>query len=125
MSYHGILVDTSLEDTSLLGSVTTLAMKTVTSGSSPWCLRLIDIEDQQLDHFLSLASDIIKPGWYLHCYNNHELIVVYKNKVLRFDLLDRSRWQQAISYGRGLGIPTEQLDFWPYQIKQEQTWLAT
>lgn len=126
MIYRGIIVDNSLEDTSLVGTVKTLTMKCVTtSNGSSWFLRLVAVSEKKLDQFLALASDLIRPGWYMHFYNHHHLIVVFKDQVFRFPISDKRSWQQAINYGKHLGIKAEQLDFWPHRLKDEQAWLTT
>lgn len=126
MSYRGIIVDNSLEDTSLLTAVKTVTAKKMASDSgSPWYLRLVTISDKQLNDFLTMASDLIKPGWYMHLYNDRYLIVVFKDQVFRLPIKDKRSWRKAIDYGQRLGIKTEQLDFWPHEPRQEQTWLTS
>ena len=125
MSYHGIIVDNSLEDTSLIAGIKTLTVKRIqTATNSPWYLRLVIVQEKQIEKFLTLLSELIRPGWYTHFYNSEHLIVVFRDQVFRFPISDKRSWRQATSYGKQVGIPMAQLDFWPHQIKQEQAWLS-
>lgn len=125
-NYRGIIVDNSLEDTSLLAGIKTVAMKRSTGNSdTPWYLRLVSIPEHQLDSFLKLLSELIKPGWYTHFYNDQHLIVVFRDQVFRFPIQDKRSWRQAREYGRWQGIKSAQLDFWPHRQTQEQAWLLT
>ena len=45
-----------------------------------------------------------KPG-------NSKIEVVFKNKIFSIDYSEKSTWKEAISYGKSVGIPEEQLDF--------------
>lgn len=40
-----------------------------------------------------------------------EMKVVYKNKIFDLKISDKSTWDDALTYGRSIGIPEEQLDF--------------
>lgn len=53
---------------------------------------------------------LLRQEFYLHFYCGNELIVVYRNKVF-LATSDKSTWEEAQSYGRGLGIVSKQLDF--------------
>ncbi len=124
MSYRGIIVDNSLEDTTLVAAVKTLAVRHSAADGATWTMRLVTVSEDQINHFVSLASDLIKPGWYMHFYNNQYLIVIFKDRVFRFLISDKRSWQAAVSYGKNIGIKAEQLDFWPHAHQQEQSWLS-
>lgn len=123
MNYHGIIVDNSLEDTSLIAAIKTISMKRLMQNHTPWYLRLVTVTEQQLDQFLKLISEVIKPGWYTHFYNDQYLIVVFRDQVFRFPINDKRSWRQAMIYGKHVGIKPEQLDFWPHTPHHEQQWL--
>ena len=44
-------------------------------------------------------------------YQSDEIKVIFKNKVFTIKFSDKSTWSEAISYGKSIGIPEEQLDF--------------
>lgn len=47
----------------------------------------------------------------MHFWNADDVIAVFSNKLFRFKHSDKSTWNEAIEYGKSLGIPKEQLDF--------------
>lgn len=53
----------------------------------------------------------LKDRWYMHFWKGENITVYFKGK--KFDIFGkyRSTWQNAIDYGKSIGIPEEQLDF--------------
>lgn len=37
--------------------------------------------------------------------------VIFKNKIFEIKFSDKSTWNEAVAYGKSIGIPDEQLDF--------------
>ncbi len=64
-----------------------------------------------------------KSGWYGHFYNDQELIVVFKDQVFKV-APHKSTWTPIIEYGQTLGIPEDQLDFWPNRFQDEIHYFA-
>jgi hypothetical protein len=58
----------------------------------------------------------IAHSFYFHLYNEEELIIVFKERIFEVKP-DKSQFGEIIEYGRGLGIPMNQLDFIPYQFE--------
>ena len=56
--------------------------------------------------------------YYSHFYNDEEMIVIFKDKVFKIKP-HISTWTPIIDYGKTLGIPKEQLDFWPNRFQDE------
>ena len=100
MKYLGIIVKESLTDIEVLKGFEILSAKTVGSENDPWnIVKVIGTKKQ-----ITLLKNYIKNAWYAHFWNNKEMIVVYKDKII----LDND---EAIKYGLSVGIPKEQLDF--------------
>ena len=102
--YTGVIVQQSLLDSSLIGKFKVL--KTWSEGD--WVLHKVQIEYEKI-------SDIQKslaPGpWYIHFWsgNNDDIIVIYKNAVFTIKASDKSTWDEAVSFGKSINTPSEQL----------------
>ena len=57
-------------------------------------------------------------NFYSHLYDDEILYVIYKEKIFKLKT-HASTWNVAIIYGKQLGIPEEQLDFWPNRFQDE------
>jgi hypothetical protein len=104
--YTGIIVDNSLTEPSVLNSLNII--KTWQDGS--WILHKVQVTEPQIKQ---ISDNLAEGSWYTHFWNESEseIIVIFKNKVFTIDVKDHSTWQEAIMYGKSLGIPIEQLDF--------------
>ncbi len=117
-SYHGIILDSAFEDPNYPYSFKIFAKRKSTT--NPWILIGIEIKESELEKSISdiqlnMKSD--KP-YYSHLYNDEDLVVIFKNKVFKVKS-HSSTWKPIIEYGQLLGIPKEQLDFWPNRVQDE------
>ena len=102
--YKGIIIEESLEDVRDLSSFSILE----TNVSGTWHIHTVEANEQAI---LRLP-ELLKAGtWYAHFWTGDDVIAVFHEKVFRFKHSDISTWADALSYGRSLGIPDEQLDF--------------
>jgi hypothetical protein len=104
--YIGIIVENSLTDLSCLKVLK--IMNTWQDGT--WILHKVEITEVQIEQ---LAACINGGPWYTHFWDTakENIIVVFKNKTFPIKAQDRATWNDAVVYGRNLGIPLEQLDF--------------
>ena len=102
----GTLIENSLADKSILKSLKIER----TWQSSNWILHSVLIRPEQLPE---LAHSLIDGPWYTHFWEpgKSNIQVVFKDIQFEIDVRDRSTWAKAITYGKKLGIPEEQLDF--------------
>ena len=63
------------------------------------------------EKFIDELSESLKDEWYVDLNTNQEKIIVFKNKVIRYDFGDSMGKQQAIDYCRNIGIPESQIDW--------------
>jgi len=123
MNYHGIIINVSLKDKSLLKSLEIIGQKKALLN---WLvLYKVSIRPDSLDStILNLQSNLVERFWfyvphfYCHFYRDDELIVVFKKKVFRVKT-DPATWQNVIAFGISLGIPAKQLDFHPCRFEDE------
>ena len=85
----------------------------------------VEVNPSDLEYIISsLQSNMAthfffrKMEFYAHFYREQELIAVFKQKIFRMTpCLDS--WDEAIMYGREIGIKPEQLDFKPCRVEDE------
>ncbi len=53
----------------------------------------------------------VKPKWYMHFWNEKELVIVFKDRLFTCTRNDVDSIRQAVEYGKTQGIAEEQLDF--------------
>ena len=80
----------------------------------------ITIEDLELADAINNIQKMMKTDkpYYSHFYNDEKVLVVFKDKVFEATS-HKSTWKSIIEYGKHLGIPEEQLDFWPNRFQDE------
>ena len=116
MDYHGIIVDESQKDITILNKLKILGKKTSSNGK--WVLYKIGIAPEKLEKSIKQLQENMNGGFYFHFYRENELIVVFKKKIFRITT-EKSGWSDVIAYGKSLGIPEKQLDFFPCRIEDE------
>jgi len=106
---QGTIVENSLTDPSVLKEI--LLLKSWQDGT--WKLHQVNLDREQA---LNLASYIADGPWYMHFWEpeSDDVLVVYKNKTFDIKHSDKLTWQDAVAYGKSIGIPDAQLDFLIY-----------
>lgn len=116
--WHGIVLDTEFIDPQVTRKYKTFAQRK--SKTNPWTLIGIEIQNNQFDNAINEIQTNLKADepYYVHFYNDDELIVIFKEKVIRVKP-DKSTWGPIIAFGETLSIPEAQLDFWPNRFQDE------
>jgi hypothetical protein len=114
--YHGILLDMAFQDKAYPEKFKVFSK--ITSGD--WTLYGVEIEADGLKKIVSDIRENMRSdqGYYLHLYNDEDLIVIFKNRVFEVTSHESS-WGKVIEYGKQSGIPDVQLDFWPNRFQDE------
>ncbi|MFZ2484338.1 MAG: hypothetical protein WAX80_03545 [Minisyncoccia bacterium] len=104
--YKGTIVENSLIDKNILEKV----QITKTWQDEDWILYDVLVEENQL---YELGKSLADGPWYMNFWipEGDEMKVVYKDKIFDLKISDKSTWDDALVYGRSIGIPEEQLDF--------------
>jgi len=121
--YHGIIINLSLRDKNIFKTLNIIGRKNVFFN---WLvLYKVSVQPESMDSTIQkLQSDLVERFWfyfphfYCHFYRADELIIVFKERIFRVNP-DPSTWQEVIAYGRSLGIPAKQLDFFPCRVEDE------
>jgi hypothetical protein len=116
--YHGIILDMAFNDTSYPKKLKLFAKRK--SSSNGWILYGIEIADDKFDKTIKEIQTNMKSDkpYYSHFYNDEIMIVIFKGKLFKVKP-HISTWSPVIKYGKTLGIPAEQLDFWPNRFQDE------
>lgn len=116
--YHGIIIKESLLDQSILNNMRILGC--MRAGS--WTLLRVGVEKEQLKRIMELVQLNLRTEnsvpYYAHFYRGNELIVVFPQQVF-YMKPDSKTWSQAVTYGKSLGIPENELDFSPCKFEEE------
>ena len=102
----GTIIENSLSDKSILGKLKILETREV----GDWVLHDVLVEEAEAPE---LAKYLSTGPWYIHLWTSgeDEFVVLFKDRMFRVKQSDKSTWQDAIAYGKSIGIPQEQLDF--------------
>ncbi len=116
--YHGIILDVQFVDPLFPETLNYFAKKK--SKINPWTIYGVSIKAQDFERTVQTIQKNMKldKPYYAHFYRENELMVVFKEKIFRV-ASHNATWTPVIDYGVKMGIPKEQLDFWPNRFQDE------
>lgn len=121
--YHSITIEESLRSPKVLDNYKIL--RTKFSEKKNWHLHIVKIPEPIERAIKEIQEAMVKnKPYYFHIYDEGKnLIVVFKEEIFRLDPADKSTWQEARAYGASkLNIPTDELNFYPTKISEEEEW---
>lgn len=104
--YKGIIIEESLIDNKCLDGIEVI--KTQITKERKWTLKTVNITKEKIQY---LSSKIKSNSYYMHFWNDKDVIVVFRDKIFEIDYDNKQTWNDAIEYGISIGIPREQLNF--------------
>jgi len=122
MDYHGVIIEESLEDKSVLKEVKTISTKVEpitdehkTPWIKQWTLHTVEISEEKADDVANQLSQNLdkEHSWYSDFKNEKFHYIIYRSKVFKVDLQNPVLYRDAKQYGISLGIPEYQVDFAP------------
>jgi len=121
--YFGIVIEQSLADPAFSGTLDVAVRRQDPNGS--WVFLLVRIAPERLTGELERIRLAIarEEPWYAHFFSGDDLAVVFADAIFRMTT-DSASWQVAVDHGLALGIPAEQLDFWPRTAAQVEEMLG-
>ena len=119
---HAIIIEESLERPEILNSYKIL--RTKFSSQANWRLHIVEVPDSEKTIAEIQEVMIQSKPFYFHIYDEGEtLVVVFKKRFFKLDPNNEKTWHDAKFYGgKILGIPAEELDFFPHKISLEDSW---
>lgn len=116
--FKGLLIKESLRDRAVLDRLTITKeeswdIENPAEGQSPvWHVAWFEILDDQIDAMTkNLSASLADGKWFLEISNDEQMIVVFPGKIFSYQKGDAAARQEAVGYGRTLGIPVQQLDW--------------
>lgn len=108
--YIGTIVEESLKDSRILNdlSIKNVRISNAENPKDRWHLYRVEVSEDQATQ---LASELKPEKWYMHFWQDDDVIAVFPDATFRFKHSDKSTWSEAIHHGQSLDIPIEQLDF--------------
>ena len=115
MVWHGILVATGFIGEEIVHKINVIG---VTTGGH-WMLMKIEAHEDELEELTDVVQRCMKDNFYTHFYNESgDLKVVFKDRI--FDIKsDKNTWKEAVNHGLRIGIPKEQMYFYPHKFEDE------
>lgn len=110
MKYQGIIVEESLKDNRLLNEIEILSVRISSADAieDRWHIYKVLVSKDEIE---KIANELKTELWYMHFWHNDDVIAVFPKRFFEFKHSDSASWQEAIDYGKSLGIPESQLDF--------------
>lgn len=112
--WKGVIIDESLDDTSLLDMVTEVGyLESLLEGEDEkgvMHFRQFEISDDKKDIFVNTAKKSIKQGWYIHICRDGTMIIIFKDRVFEFTESEKDKIKSAKDYGISMDILPEQLE---------------
>lgn len=108
--YIGTIVEESLKDNRILNNlnIKNVLISNADDPADRWHLYKVEVSEDQA---VQLASALKPNKWYMHFWQDDDVIAVFPNATFRFKHSNKSTWDTAIQHGQSLNIPVEQLDF--------------
>lgn len=122
MTYHGTIIEESLENKDILKNVKTLGteVEDVTDNHQTpwikqWTLHKVEIPESEADSVaqnISQSLDRAHGGsWYADYKNDTTHYIIFRDKVFKVDRKSKEQYDEVTKYGISLGIPDYQVDF--------------
>lgn len=120
--YKGVIIEESLEDTSILKKIKTTKIKIEkvrerhqTPWIDQWTLHYVEIPEKQAEKIAKEISKVLdsKHAWYADFKNKTHHYIIFRNKVFYINRKSGIAYDKAKRYGIALGIPEYQVDFSP------------
>lgn len=110
--WKGIALDEAFEDRRIYGLVEVVSKKVKKTeakyGTNLFHVNCIEVEEQNLQNVLEVASYTLFTGWYLYVVREDVLKIVFRGKIFEITKGNDAQLQQVREYATELGL-TEQL----------------
>jgi hypothetical protein len=97
----------------IVDKITRVAPAEPVPGQPPtWTLIEFSVEATWVDTLARSLAEALDTGpWYVEFHTHAETFVVFHGRIFRFPRDDSEQHDIAAAYGRGQGVPDEQLDW--------------
>ncbi|MBI4057914.1 hypothetical protein HY405_01175 [Candidatus Microgenomates bacterium] len=116
--FEGLILKESLKDEKVLGLVNVVKTETWNVKNAEknqpkvWHAIYVEGESEKANEVAeTLSKALSSPGWYTNLSTDKHIFVIFPNKVFKYVTGDKEKREEAIKYGRKIGIPESQLDW--------------
>lgn len=124
MNYKGVIIEESLNNSSILKEVNILDTKVEavtpehqTPWLKQWTLDTVEVPEDKAEDIAEKLSKSLdyshNSSWYTDFKNDNYHFIIFQDKVFKIRLDDDEGFKEAKQYGISLGIPEYQVDFAP------------
>ena len=79
---------------------------------SVWTALSFEVDDAEADAIVAELSYALKsPGWYIDAQLGDEMIVIFPDRIFRYQRSDQTGKAEAQAYAGTIGIPSSQIDW--------------
>jgi hypothetical protein len=118
LTFTGLLLQESLEDTSILDRLNVTKVEIWEPGDRGepggpiWTATYFEGDDDAADTTAELISRAMKPSfWYANIHLDVDEIVIFSGKVFRYVRGDAQARKAPEDYARSVGVPEHQIDW--------------
>lgn len=76
-----------------------------------WTAISFENSDEKIEIVLETIKSNLKTFWYVDISDESKKYIIYPGKIISYYLNDKNGMQEAIDYGKSIGIPDSQLDW--------------
>jgi len=89
----------------------------VPEDASPiWHTNEYHVPNEKINDLLHILEQQVKPTWYIHAFNDENLIVVLQGKSFCISLHKDDTWNEMIAYGKSVKVEKCYLENIPLHI---------
>ncbi len=114
--FKGLIIRESLQDASVLDELTITKEETWDidepgeGQSSVWHVVTVEVESDKMNEVAQTLSHALDEGkWFVDFSDGQTIVVVFRERVFQYQKGDTATRDEAMVFGRQLGIPEKQL----------------
>jgi hypothetical protein len=122
VDYEGVIIQESLQDTTVLRRVTILSTRIeeatewhATPWLAQWTLHTVIVREEDADEIAALIGRAIDrehaTSWYADYKNDTHHYIIFNDGAFYIDRRNAHEYEEARAYGIGRGLPEHQADF--------------
>ncbi|MBS3051235.1 MAG: hypothetical protein J4400_03730 [Candidatus Aenigmarchaeota archaeon] len=114
MVWRGVIIEESLNDKSILESVTEVGYsESFLEEEEEHAVHFhqFEISDDKKGWFIGEVEKHLKHGFYAHICKESTIVVVFKGKSFEFNSSEKEKLETARNYGLSVGVIRDQMPF--------------
>ena len=81
-----------------------------------WHTNEYHVPDGDISGLLPVLEQQVKPTWYIHAFNDEQLIVVLRGKSFHISPYRDETWDSMIAYGESAGVERRYIESIPLHV---------